>query len=218
MQRIKIGLGLAALLAMSAIGTGTASAKSPKLDLTFDGQQVPTRELLELTSSEFTLTSPHNGGTMMCLPLEPPLGGLETNDAPKDEMLLIPTSGASRILCRNSVTGAFGELVIGPVSPASPWLLILKSSGKAELTSNSTEPISVKVLYEAPSYAFCHYTSKKLKGSLNTGTVRPMEIFLSQKLKLSTADSSAGCPKAATFTWPLLASYKGFPVFANTEA
>lgn len=219
MQGIKrMGVALAAVLSLAVVGTATASAKAPKLDLTFNGQPVLPGQLLMLTSFEVTLASP--SGSVRCGWVEPILGGIETNNAKTDKIRLVPSLGAHTFLfshvclASTGLGSAASVYVAGPVSDVES--LNVKSNGNAELTSNSKEPLVVDVDYEVTGIG-CQYTSPKLKGTVTLGSVKAMEIFLSQKLKLDKHASSAPCPKTATFTSSLVAHDNGYFVDDHVE-
>jgi hypothetical protein len=209
MQRIGIRVmafaGVVALLLMAGTST-SAIAKAPTLDLTADGQPVLPTDLLKLTSFEFTLASP--SGSVKCVPNEPTLGGAVTNDAKTDKIRLTADGESLTFLFAEACTASTGlgktaEVVVeGP--EGSPETLNLQSSGKAELASNSKEPISVLVVYQSTGDE-CLYTAPKLKGTVTLASVKAMEIFLSQKMKLDKRRSLGPCPKAATFSSGFLA-------------
>jgi hypothetical protein len=219
MWGIKINcVALVAVLALSSIGTASALAKAPKLDLIANSQAVSPGAPLFLTSFEFSLASPT--GSVHCLPSGPMLAVDKTNGAKTDEIQLIPNLGALTFLYSHvcvATTGlgnAASVYVSGPISVTES--LNVKSSGKSEFASNVKEPLAIAVDYEATGDG-CRYTAPKFKGTVTLGTVKAMEIFISQKLKLDHRDSSPPCPKTATFTSSVVAHDGNEFVFDHVE-
>ncbi len=206
------GAVFVAVLATSALAAGTAAAKTPNFDMTwnFHEHQLATGETVHLAiangpGEDGTATIYTHPGAVTCEPGFAHSGWEaedETNDEPTDKLELLSATGIldGEEACSNS--SGLGEDAHVYSYPQRARLSLSGSKGKAEVKAKSKdEPIVLKIEYSDGD--LCVYTSTKLKGTLALS--RHFEVegyagvdFTEQKVKLSKTNSSPECSKHVT--------------------
>jgi hypothetical protein len=185
---IRLAVAFIAVLAVSALAAGTASAKSQKLVLDsyywsgveWEEKLVPPGSTFDLLLYRYSIEGfgpdsfyvETSTGTATCDPgafPENPYSGLkgklQSNGEPTDTVEISEPEGilAAGKACSN--TSALGSKAHVVVYPQASILSLKGSKGKAELTEKSTSaPIAMSVEYS--SGPVCFYTAAKLKGTL----------------------------------------------------
>lgn len=235
MQRFKImGLVLAAVLAMTAIASATASA-SQKLDLTwgyaFGENQLKAGEEFRMNNNESTITFETSDGNVTCSSEYFPndqgfVGKDQTNNKATDTVELNYSYGAidaSKYCASATPLGSEAVVEVYGYSPLGTLKLHVGLTDTAVFKSNSkTEPVYVYMGFTGG--AQCYYTFTALKGSLTLApwfeTYNQLEVnFEKRPIKLAKELSSAACPKKASITAPFQFQTKdpeiGFYIFGS---
>ncbi len=216
MTRLRLtGAGVILLLALSAVTSGAASAKTQVLTLESFGVLAPGTTIQTYTE-DVSISTPI--GEVTCSGVEALEGKLLSNQEKTDKIALelaLPGSLTGSEPCP-STTG-LGEAYV-TLAAAVPITLSVSANTKAELRS-ATSKLAIELAF--PSGPHCIYEAAKWKGAIITEEMSGPLVygFTKQKHKLVKATSSPICPKSATVSaYFSYSRARGFTIFDHVGA
>jgi hypothetical protein len=203
LRKKHVGVLVVTALALAALGAGPATAATPKLDLTWSGEEdqlVPgeTADMVLTTPATITSVTKKVSRTITCNePYESGFEGVDlTNGEAADKIETSYGHGSldyGEFCADTGSSGAYVNLL-----PLESILSLAGAKGKAEL--KPTPSGVLKISFETTSAA-CEFAAKKWKGTLKLEPYGPWHqvslSFTNQKAKLSAAFGS--CPKTVSF-------------------
>ncbi len=201
MKTFKMGLALAAVLAMSGIGAGVASALPTTLTLDEETGHAPLAAgegIRMVTETPVVIEAGEN--RIECQDksdFSGFFGNVVTNNEKTDAISF--TSGGFMFGEECEGSGALGSASVEPTG--FPWNLSIQIKGKTKLTGSPKVGLEVNF----SSGARCDYQKPNVAGSLTPTPIFGSEqradfTFSGQKLALAKSASSRECPKTALFS------------------